>query len=67
MNAPLVFGVGLEKTGTTSLHQALQILGWKSIHHARNVQTSVMETPPLTSLVSKGFNAFCDNPIPRHF
>ncbi len=30
-----VLGVGLSRTGTTSLHQALQILGYKSIHFDR--------------------------------
>jgi Sulfotransferase domain len=29
-----IFGVGLSKTGTTSLHHALRILGLKSIHFA---------------------------------
>lgn len=30
---PLVFGVGLNKTGTTSLHTALVALGYRSLHH----------------------------------
>jgi hypothetical protein len=28
----LVFGIGLNKTGTTSLHRALTILGYRSLH-----------------------------------
>ncbi|SFI37436.1 sulfotransferase family protein [Albimonas pacifica] len=31
-NREFVFGIGLSKTGTTSLDQALQILGYRSIH-----------------------------------
>lgn len=27
-----IFGIGLSKTGTSSLHQALEILGYRSIH-----------------------------------
>ncbi len=30
---PRVFGIGLSRTGTTSLAQALGILGWTSIHN----------------------------------
>ena len=31
-----IFGIGLSKTGTTSLTKALEILGYKSIHHPQN-------------------------------
>lgn len=30
---PRVFGIGLAKTGTSSLHAAMGILGWKSCHY----------------------------------
>lgn len=50
---PMVFGVGLEKTGTTSLHEALTVLGWRSVHF-----------PPASLLDDPGdFNAFSDWPI----
>ena len=29
---PLVFGIGLNKTGTRSLHDALVVLGWTPLH-----------------------------------
>jgi len=29
----MIFGIGLSKTGTTSLHDALEILGYRSIHY----------------------------------
>lgn len=32
MKRRLVFGIGLNKTGTTSLHRALTILGYRSLH-----------------------------------
>lgn len=34
---PKVFGIGLSRTGTTSLNKALQILGWNSIHFPRDI------------------------------
>lgn len=33
-----VFGIGLTRTGTTSLAQAMQILGYKSLHTPTNIQ-----------------------------
>lgn len=33
-----VFGIGLGRTGTTSLHKALSILGYKSIHLPRSLE-----------------------------
>ena len=32
MQRPRVFGIGLNKTGTISLHEALTTLGWNSLH-----------------------------------
>ncbi len=32
MSRPLVFGIGLNKTGTISLHEALTTLGYRSLH-----------------------------------
>ena len=32
MSRPRVFGIGLNKTGTISLHQALEHLGYRSLH-----------------------------------
>jgi hypothetical protein len=33
-----IFGIGLSKTGTTSLHIALGILGYQSIHHPITIE-----------------------------
>lgn len=40
-----IFGIGLSKTGTTSLHYALEILGFKAIHFPDNlVKNSSLKT-----------------------
>jgi len=31
-----IFGIGLNKTGSTSLHRAMEILGYKSVHYSYN-------------------------------
>lgn len=53
-----VFGVGLSKTGTTSLNKALEILGYRTIHY-----------PPLTSIpdLFKSFDAGTDTPVACSF
>lgn len=33
LNKPKVFGIGLSKTGTHSLVEALNILGWRAVHY----------------------------------
>ena len=49
-----VFGIGLSKTGTSSLTQALRILGYRSIHY-----------PPLDNMLSilAGYDAATDTTI----
>lgn len=46
-----IFGVGLNKTGTTSLHEAVKILGFRSLHHGaridRNIERAVAAGKPL--------------------
>jgi sulfotransferase family protein len=32
VSGPKVFGIGLNKTGTSSLHRALELLGYRSVH-----------------------------------
>lgn len=44
-----IFGIGMHKTGTTSLHHALTILGydsahWKSVHWAKKIWDEMIET-----------------------
>ena len=50
-----VFGIGLSRTGTTSLNTALNVLGYRSFHF-----------PPMQkipSLLDQGWNAMTDSPI----
>ncbi len=61
-----IFGVGLGKTGTTSLHFALEALGFRSIHCCFRVLQAISEEREaenlLLSLV-EDFDAFIDYPI----
>ena len=34
-----IFGIGMPKTGTSSLHKALEMIGFKSIHFASDEKT----------------------------
>lgn len=67
MNRPLVIGIGLGKTGTTSLHAALQMLGWNSIHRTRHAKKLVAKARELGQPILgqfKGVDAFTDQPFP---
>lgn len=65
-----IFGVGLHKTGTTSLAQAFRILGydaahWESPHWARYIWDELRETGRSRTL--EMHYALCDLPIPLLF
>lgn len=53
-----IFGIGLQRTGTTSLHRALQLLGYRSAPHAIALFYDI-HAPILSQ-----YDAFSDNPIP---
>jgi hypothetical protein len=62
-----IFGIGLHRTGTTSLAQAFRILGldaahWQSPDWARSVWREMQETGRSRTL--EMHNALCDLPIP---
>lgn len=62
-----IFGIGLHKTGTTSLHQALGILGhdcahWKNAHWARAIWEEMKSTGRSPTL--ERHYALTDLPIP---
>ncbi|MET0903202.1 MAG: sulfotransferase [Acidimicrobiales bacterium] len=65
---PRVFGIGLNKTGTTSLHEALTILGYESLHGGRSdgplIEESIRQASeaglPLLSNVDQRWDAFSD-------
>jgi hypothetical protein len=64
---PKIFGIGLSKTGTTSLHFALELLGFRSAHastlfsHVLNKEAT--NRRPLLSTLEAEFDAFIDWPI----
>jgi hypothetical protein len=68
-----VFGIGLNKTGTSSLHRALTLLGWHSLHWGgppvrRLVETALAEGRPLLEGLDPGYDAFSDiEPVYRNF
>lgn len=53
-----IFGIGLQRTGTTSLNRALRILGYNSIDAPFGLY------PDLDSSIIEKYDAFTDNPIP---
>ncbi|MDP1733377.1 MAG: sulfotransferase [Sulfuritalea sp.] len=61
-----VFGLGLSRTGTTSLHIALVLLGIPSIHYPADAASHWLsgrfDTDPLAD-----FDACCDLPTPTYF
>jgi hypothetical protein len=61
-----IFGIGLHKTGTTSLHTALRMLGfdsahWKTAHWAKAIWNEMQATG--RSLTLEKSYALCDLPI----
>jgi hypothetical protein len=67
--APLptrVFGIGLHKTGTTSLHRAFQILGYDSLHWGSGEAPLIWQEVNSAgrSKTLEKFYSACDLPIP---
>lgn len=65
-----IFGIGLNKTGTTSLHQAFGTLNIRSFHYSAKLKEIIRYEkasgmPILSSL--SNYKAFLDHPIETHF
>lgn len=65
-----IFGIGMHKTGTTSLHHALQILGydsghWTNAHWAKSICREMWKTGRSATL--ERCYALCDLPIPLFY
>jgi hypothetical protein len=60
-----IFCIGLNKTGTLSLHEALETLGYKSLHHGgletmELVERALEEGNPLLTYLDPSYDAFSD-------
>lgn len=67
MQRPLIFGIGMNKTGTSSLTVALYSLGFPCLHSSRTVKIVAARNRaagrlPLEGLTDR-YAAFCDSPI----
>ena len=63
-----IFGIGMPKTGTTSLHHALELLGYRSIHFPRDELTvSELEAGNYRLTLLNEYDALSDVPIPAIF
>jgi Sulfotransferase domain len=70
---PRVFCIGLNKTGTSSFHAAMEILGLNSLHWGgpairRAVEAALHEGRPLLSHLDPAIDALSDvEPVSKHF
>jgi hypothetical protein len=70
---PRVFCLGLNKTGTSSFHEAMLLLGLESLHWGgppvrRRVEEALADGRPLLSGLDQRYDAFSDvRPLAEHF
>ena len=62
---PRIFGIGLNKTGTTTFGEALTILGFRSLHFGGDdahlaVRRAIDDDVPLLSYLDPSYDAFSD-------
>ena len=62
-----VFGIGLSKTGTTSLSRALDILGYRTIDNPGVAHYIPSDLSSIDSLLLDANDAFTDTPIPSFY
>ena len=63
-----IFGLGLSKTGTSSLCQALRILGYRSIHNPTDDESMLaLLSGDLRCRAIEGHDVVCDIMFSRHF
>lgn len=65
-NINKIFGIGLSRTGTTSLTKALEILGYKSKHFPKIHAYRGKELKLNTKIIDK-YRAFTDTPVARFY
>ena len=61
-NQPKIFGIGLSRTGTTSLTEALNLLGYVTIHFTNPVTRKIIDLEDIFY-----YDAFTDSPIAFRF
>jgi Sulfotransferase domain len=62
---PRVFCIGLNKTATSSFHEAMTILGFESLHHGgpeveEKLTAAIAEKAPLLTYLDPRYDAFSD-------
>ena len=62
-----LFQIGLNKTGTTSLHAALEILGYKSIHNIRKEENILPQLKEGDTTLFDQYECFTDGTWHREF
>ncbi len=60
-----VFGIGLSRTGTTSLTEALRALGYKAVHCPLSIVALNGGGLKLNAAIVEQFDAFTDSPVAR--
>src|SRR5690242_14275153 len=66
MNDSKVFGLGLSRTGTTSLHAAAVILGFPAVHYPLGLASRWMGADFSPDAMGP-FSAYTDLPVPVYF
>jgi hypothetical protein len=62
-----VFGIGLSRTGTTSLTEALRALGYKTVHCPLSIVAFDGHGLKLNTKIVEQFDAFTDSPVARMY
>jgi hypothetical protein len=62
-----VFGIGLSRTGTTSLTDALRVLGYRAVHCPLSIVAFNGKGLKLNTSVVGRFDAFTDSPVARMY
>jgi hypothetical protein len=60
-----VFGIGLSRTGTTSLTEALRVLGYRAVHCPLSIVAFNGTGLKLSTDIVEQFDAFTDSPVAR--
>lgn len=62
-----IFGIGLSRTGTTSLTEALRLLGYAAVHCPLSIVSFNGKGLKLSTKVVGRFDAFTDSPVARMY